>query len=62
MKRDTREFPGHIYLSRLVIFFFFYFKCVHFFVFKLFYNKEKEKEKRTCGIFRVMGGGGRRGK
>lgn len=61
MKRDTREFPGHIYLSRLVIFFF-YFKCVHFILFKLFHNKEKEEGKRTCGIFRVMGGGGRRGK
>lgn len=61
MKRDTREFPGHIYLSRLVIFFF-YLKCVHFIVFKLFLNKEKEEGKRTCGILRVMGGGGRRGK
>lgn len=43
MKRDTREFPGHIYLS--TSHFFFYFKCVHFIVFKLFYNKEKRKKR-----------------
>lgn len=49
MKTNTRR----VYLSRLI---FFNFKCVHFIVFKLFHNKEKEEEKRTCGIFRVMGG------
>lgn len=45
MKRDTREFPGHIYLLRLVIFFFFTSNvCILFY---LNYSTTKRKRKET---------------
>ena len=60
---DENEHKG---ISRACLFvkthlFFLNFKCVHFIVFKLFHNKDKEEEKRAFGIFRVIGRGGRRG-